>query len=898
MLTPTAVFQVRQEAPGRLEADITDPALLAVLKSGAAVTLSVLAEDELDRPMHIWTLQWAEGGFVIGLRNSRSKAALDLSWADPQRRDRLHLKLLQTPKLRFHAVFELTAPGLAPLRSARVVVGAHHPPSLSPVEAIGRSDRALLLLGVVSDPDGFEDLRDVTLELVVGGRPWLLHFDIEIHRITVRDPETGARLPDGPFVLDDCDLDYFTNQVRVLAALRLDAVPDLGPEAVLSAEDHFLGAVRKTQRIRQVEAAPALPRLQSFYDRDGARPDGTGWIAALGVNREAFANAAVMVKRPALPQVHPKTIEDAEIRALHTRPAWIPQAALEAHFAGEPTNGPLVFDYFPVTHVMWSYSRNVAAQRAYVPNVNRAISMGGLSYVAGNYPDLPLETVAALDFDLQPQVIPSWKIAFPHGREILSPLRPGYWTILEGHLRKFVAEGVSSVQMDDYPNAGVCVTYGGDFSPESLAGFAAWLRASVPLAERQSAGLPDDLDGFDYRDWLHREKEIADAAHYMRMRERLPTTALFRRYQWTVALEAWRRVRALLDRLSPERHITLTSNGAPDWPAPEAYAYVSSIVDAMCAEIHTYPQRPRPDVAAITAYCMTDGLGTRVAAVPKGEENTLTAAKPFNDKRLIHIAESYAFGHQLMVPWGNWRKDVKRLYARWEREFAIQFPLDRDLSFSTEAPENVGDIFHFIRERADWLDGYRRYANVALVLRYRSLTLKTRHLIRRLLGEHVQFTCVFADDSLHPRALTPGTAACFDRLLPVDPLSDYTPDSGVQGTHAVPEPGAAIPALPRPVWCSDPEVYVTLMQKRENGRRYCVLHLLNRHYDPDGEGRAVAAGRLVLRLSAAVAGPGAQVQHCSFRDLSQMRCTEAEGEYVIHLDRVQYWTMVRFDSPE
>lgn len=886
----TFPLEVAVLAPGRIEVTTAAREIIAHLRAGAELRLSMVASDEHDRKTQIHALRQGEDGVEVRPLFSRVTAEVRAELTGAPGDETLRVVLEQTPKLRFFAVLKLTLEHVFEAVSEPLLFGVANPPSINTPHIVGAGEQEVLVYASVTDSDGFEDISSVTLNVTVDGVACTLFFDVEMNVVTFSSADWQG--PE-PFAIDHCDIEYFTNQVRVVAALRRAHLGGLGAEVEVVAHDHFTGFHRLTAPLGGLKAPPPLPRFGCRYDPGHARARGTGWMAALGSRRDVFPNSAVMAKRPSLPVPDTRWVKDEDLLAEFRRGIWAPKAALKAHFPNESTNGPLVFELYPVTHLMWSYSTRTREIMAYVDHVNRAISMGGLAFRAQEDGEVTLDEMAALDFDLEPRVIPSWKIAFPNAREILSPLREKYWVLVEKRLRQFIDSGATSVQMDDYPNAGVCVTYGGDFCAESLAGFAAWLQSAVPAEERRKAGLPDDLDGFNYRDFLIAEHGIKTAAEYMKVFAKLPTTALFRRYQWQVALESWHRMREMLDRLSPERHITLTSNGAPDWPAPEAYAYNSAIVDAMCAEIHIYPQRPRVDVAALNAYAMTDALGTRLAAVPKGEENTLISVKPFNDKRILHVAESYAFGHQLMVPWGNWRKDVKRLYARWEKEFGITFPLDRDQSFGCDPPHRIAAVFEFVREKAHLLDGFHRYANVAVLLRYKTLSIKMRYIVRRLAAAHVQFTYVIADDTLHPRLLTPEIAGEFDHLLPADAMAAFSEASGVKGQGAVYDPAMARAPMPKPLWCSDPQVYVTIMQKGEGAAQETVLHLLNRHYDPVGEGRAVPAEDLRLRVAKRVLGAGAQrFEIHSFRDTPGITVTEHEDEYRVSVSALRYWALL------
>jgi len=864
-------------APDLFIVDLDRGLLKRLCRKRELIACRVLAVDEGGRCYFEASLQLIKNKWTVKLTYSLGYCSV----AAEHLPNILRLKFSISPKSRFFAVATLVQYGRELSRSDdAVLIGGHTPPQISPPSVVAHDDTRSLVLVSVYDGDGFEDIEWISVGFKSHGCQIDIRADIELHRFSVDAKDENSAGVNVDHLVDArlSDIEYFTNIARLILVVDRSVEVEL-PVVTISVKDHFLGEFSASHRL-ETKGATSIPRLVPKYEPHRVRENCIGWLSAMKARRGSFPNSAVMLKRATLPR---------------SRPEWMSEIEYSERF-NHAGYGPYAIKKFPVTHITWSYCGDYAGQKQLVPHVNAAISLGGLGYVPSKDKDFTLNELAALDFDLRPNVIPSWKVSFPASREILSAVRPAYWALLEQRLQWVVANGVTSLQLDDYPSGGVCVTYGGDFSPECMRGFAAWLENNLSQRERSSYGLPADLTDFNYRDWLIEKEGIKSAREYDRVREKLRTTSLFRRYHWDVALSSWRRIRAILDKLSPDRYISLTSNGAPDWPAPEAYAYNSAIVDAMVAEIHLYPQRSRIDVSAINAFLMADGLGVRLGGVPKGEENSFFTAVPVRDLRRVHVAEAYALGHQLMVPWGNWRKNVKRLFPRWEREYGVCYPEDRDQSFSSEPPELLAPIYEFVVSHSYLFDGFEKYSNVGLVIRYRTPTIYTRFIVRELVRLHIQFSIVFADSSLHARTLDEGLARSFEHLIFAESVSFYEDAVSAATIKSYLASRDINAPIPRAIWCSNEDCFITIMQKGTENGKEVVIHLVNRSYDSINQ-IVPMMDDIVLRIPHAIVGPMLELidvvgfEEDEFSALPIARC---EGETIFRVKNLGIWGILRF----
>ena len=415
---------------------------------------------------------------------------------------------------------------------------------------------------------------------------------------------------------------------------------------------------------------------------------------------------------------------------------------------------PYPYKHYPIDYDIWNYSRSIQEQSTWVPNVSFTIDTNTLNLSAFPIePAYDLDAIAALDFNLEPNVIPPWMRGFHTFKHLLSATREPYLNRLYTGLDYGLSLGAHSIQLDGFPNGGMIVTMGGDFSEESMTKFAIWLEDNLDKKERIKLELPEDFSGFNYRNWLKEVKGIKTKNEYMQEIESLPTTNLFRDFNWSIAIEIYHKIREFLDLRKPKRYIPITSNGAPDWFAPAAFAYNSSVADALVAEVHFYPRTELKSVNSIYAYKMADALQVQLASVPKGEENDFFSEHDDYAQGILpsYIAESYAMGHRIMVPWAYWRK------ASYER-------------FYTN-PDNLKSYFEFIENNRMLFDGYAPITTTALVLRYTTMQPKTERIITELLANDVPFTIFLADDNFYPRHLTDEMLESVQRILLVDPIN-------------------------------------------------------------------------------------------------------------------------------
>lgn len=538
------------------------------------------------------------------------------------------------------------------------------------------------------------------------------------------------------------------------------------------------------ENIRSPGYQPIIETAQQYLSR----------AKILYPNRRMFKNSDIVIMRAYAPLSRPEFMSAKDFFERFSHDLYTPYP----------------YKHYPIDYDVWNYSRSILEQATWVPNVSFTIDTNTLNLTA--FPIEPvykLEDIAALDFNLEPNVIPPWMRGFPRFRELLSATRDAYLKRLYTGLDYGLSLGAHSIQLDGFPNGGMIVTMGGDFSEESMTGFALWLEKNLSKEERIKLELPEDLTGFNYLSWLKNVKGIKSKNEYMANIESLPTTRVFRDFHWSIAVETYHKIRAFLDLRKPKRHIPITSNGAPDWFAPAAFAYNSSVADALVAEVHFYPRSELKSVNSIYAYKMADALKVQLASVPKGEENDFFADNDDFARGILpaYIAESYAMGHRLMVPWAYWRKSTHERYYT--------------------DPAQFKGLFNFIDERRRIFDKFAPITTTAIVVRYTTMQPKTERIITELLEHDIPFTMFLADDNFYPRHLTEEMLDSVQRIILVDPINWYNETDQLmlmKYQHKIDTSDFLSPASTK-----NKDIY-TVPWGRLNANEH-VIHLLNRRFN-------------------------------------------------------------------
>ncbi len=314
---------------------------------------------------------------------------------------------------------------------------------------------------------------------------------------------------------------------------------------------------------------------------------------------------------------------------------------------------------FHATHFVWVYSLHEEFVAA-VKDGGYGFQ-GAINSVSPDWPEMTRRRGRILDLDGRPVAAP-WM----RGWE-------GYWgcvnspdwrTSYLAYAKRSIDVGAESLQMDDPPCNFAAVAWGGCFCRHCMAGFPAHLAAATTPAERAEMGL-EDLDAFDYGEYLRAAgAPVGDA--FARWNDPLKPHFIEFQRQSVADFYAW--VRPEIDRHAGRRVPMSSNNYDGRWSFPY------DLFDFGMAEL---PPRSATPAALYERFAAAHDRG-------KTQVFTFVSDDPALTRRVI--ATSYACGGHTIVPWDVYMgSDVPRYFGR---------------------PEDYADLYRFVRDHADLIDGY------------------------------------------------------------------------------------------------------------------------------------------------------------------------------------------------
>ncbi len=251
---------------------------------------------------------------------------------------------------------------------------------------------------------------------------------------------------------------------------------------------------------------------------------------------------------------------------------------------------------------------------------------------------------------------------------------PEYREGFIGYAVRSIEAGATALQMDDPRMNMAAVSWGACFCRHCMEGFRVFLKQRVSKATAAEWGI-GDLDTFDYRQYLiERKAPVGDAfAKY----DGGQLKKWFTEFQTESVGRFFSYVRAEIDR-RVGRHIVFSSNnyrGSWEFPYDLFELGMSELPQREATPLTLY-ERYR-EAAARRKHQMF----TLVPQAADGSEVPIT-------RRVI--AACYALGGHLIVPWDVYTGHQKpRYYGK---------------------PEDYADLYHFVRDFAQWFDGYEEAA--------------------------------------------------------------------------------------------------------------------------------------------------------------------------------------------
>jgi hypothetical protein len=413
---------------------------------------------------------------------------------------------------------------------------------------------------------------------------------------------------------------------------------------------------------------------------------------------------------------------------------------------------------------------------------------------------------------------------------------PGYRAYLKHQTDLATLVDVEGLHIDDYNGTAGTEWQGGCFCPHCMAAFREYLKANVPAAKLTELGIAS-LEDFDYGEWLRARGTTVD--QYRRtVDSTLPLGREFLTFQYRAAAEWVGEIRAYAEeRLGHPLMLSVNSSAS----GPKALVIASKLT-YFCGEVgHQAASLKVPD-EPIFVFKLGEALGKPQVCTASGQDWAYIMAN--NKPGLVRtwIAQSYAFGHQLMAPHRQWA-----------------YTQEKGTHWYESKPEDYAYLYQFVRAHADLLDGYEPVAAVGLVYSnaaFRANKNQARGACFALAHANVPFRLLIAGDDWLEDRLTAEDLAGLKAIVATDPLMlDAAQQAVLDGAKERiviwPDEAKLNQLVPQQIAVEGAENITVLPRAVPgDGSRPFVAHLLNGNYDGDTDGMVKQANvRLTLAKS-------------------------------------------------
>ncbi|MDH7571559.1 MAG: hypothetical protein QHJ73_18435, partial [Armatimonadota bacterium] len=269
---------------------------------------------------------------------------------------------------------------------------------------------------------------------------------------------------------------------------------------------------------------------------------------------------------------------------------------------------------------------------------------------------------------------------------------PGYRAYLRHQTRLALQTEVEGLHIDDYNGTAGTEWRGGCFCRACMEGFRQYLKENVSPNRLKELRI-ETLDGFDYGRWL-REQGVTTEQYRRSVETTLPLGPEFLTFQYRAAAQWVGEIRRYAEELAGHP-LMLSVNSSGNNPKA---LVIAPQLTYFCGEVsHQAAARAVP-TEPIFVFKMGDALDRPVACTASGQDWAYVMEHRLPGLVRTWIAQSYAFGHQLMAPHRQW--------AYTEEKGTHWYQSD---------PAEYAFLYQFVRRYATLFDDYEAIAPVGLV---------------------------------------------------------------------------------------------------------------------------------------------------------------------------------------
>ena len=418
---------------------------------------------------------------------------------------------------------------------------------------------------------------------------------------------------------------------------------------------------------------------------------------------------------------------------------------------------------------------------------------------------------------------------------------PLYREYLDSRLKQVAAAKPDGLHIDDYRGTSGSVTWlSGGFCRHCMAAFRKYLAKNVAKEKLAELGI-DDLDGFDYRQFLI--DRGVKPEEYNGRRSSLPLAAEFYNFQVTSNTAFVAEYRRRAEKLRGKPMSLCVNSGLTN---PQALA-IAPQLSYFCCEVGHYASRRAVPDHPVYIYKLADGLARPVTSTASGQDWAYIMEHNLPGLVRTWTALSYSHGHNLMAPHRQW------CYTKEKGTHWYDGPTDE-----------YAPLYRFVREQAELLDRYEAVAPIAVV--YDNATRRKGRgdiepICIDLARRNVPFTVVIAGDDWLDYRLDADRLKRFKAVVVTEQLDMAGPQRKL--IEAVRDDGRLVvwpdkelldKLVPAPVTVEgSPHVGVVVRAIPDDDKAPIVVHLLNRRYD--GEQDAIVPQKnITVRLTRDVIG--------------------------------------------
>jgi hypothetical protein len=453
--------------------------------------------------------------------------------------------------------------------------------------------------------------------------------------------------------------------------------------------------------------------------------------------------------------------------------------------------------------------------------------------------------------------------------------QPQFREYLRERVVETVQAGADGVHIDDHLGTAGGLWLGICFCDRCVAAFQDYLRRQP--AERLAQLGIDAPAEFHYRDVVRQWRAAADS-HRPRSVTQHPLWNEWSVFQGRAAAAFMLELRELA-AATAGRRLPIGANAGLLWPRHLADYQA---IDLFSAETDHHASAEKLTDLPIVAYRMADAVGRPYAATASGGDWAYIQEKQLPGLVRGWVALSYAAGHCFMAPHRQW------CYTPEKGTHWYSGPADK-----------FAPLYQFVRSHARWLDGFRSYPDVAVLMPHRSFVQDPRRwfdLLGELSAANVSYRIVLAGDALVDCPLTPAQLAdgrtCLipdrDGLLPADrELVD-----AFAASHPACVTVAEVLATIKPAVRTKSDGVVRALPRVASGS--AVIHLLNYEYDAQRDD-VLPLANVEVQVDLQVLGV-AGATRCELLAPDMPAQTVPVGDGTITVPHLGLWSMLVFSN--